>query len=75
MIGTAFFDEEGDKDRERRLAIQCLLEIRFGPLSPAALEKLASWLPESLGAHFEAATTAPSLKELGLDEATFDGKE
>jgi hypothetical protein len=70
MIGTAFFDEEGDGINKRRLALRHLLEIRFGPLSPAALEKIDSWPLESLRAHLEAAVTAASLHELGLEDVS-----
>jgi hypothetical protein len=73
MIGTAFFDD--DEDRHKRDTLQELITLRFGPLSAVALAKLASWPREHLTEQLEAALTARSLQELGLDEATHYRKE
>lgn len=51
-----------------RQAILWQLELRFGPLHPAAQKRLDEWPAERLHDLFVAAVTAPSLKDLGLEE-------
>ncbi len=65
MAVTSF---EKGMEKGQRALLQRLLERRFGRLSPAALERLASWPAERLGDLAEALLTAASLKELGLAE-------
>jgi hypothetical protein len=52
----------------QRTTLQKLLEVRFGPLSPGARERLESLSPERLEALTLALLTAQSLQELGLED-------
>ncbi len=49
--------------------LQRQLERRFGSLSPAVLEKLATWPAERLPELADQLLTAKSLRELGLEES------
>jgi hypothetical protein len=52
----------------RRATLRELLELRFGPLSPGAQDRLESLNPEQLEALTRALLNAPSLQELGLED-------
>jgi hypothetical protein len=55
-------------EQGRREFLRDLLETRFGPLSPKALEKLNAWSTEQLVEAGRALLTAQSLQDLGLGE-------
>jgi Domain of unknown function (DUF4351) len=52
----------------QRTTLRKQLEVRFGPLSPTAQERLDSLDPERLEALALALLTARSLQELGLED-------
>jgi hypothetical protein len=66
--------EEGAKtgklqgiEGERRASLRRLLERRFGALSPTALQRLEKTAVDALVPLFDAACTASSLADLGLE--------
>ena len=65
---TTTWYEQG-VEKGRRSYVKFLLENRFGPLGPRALEKLESWPDERLEELGRALLRGqPSLKELGLED-------
>lgn len=52
----------------RREMLQIQLEAKFGPLSEQVLQRLAACSLEQLNELARAVLTAPSLKELGLED-------
>jgi hypothetical protein len=65
---TTTWYEQG-VEKGRRSYVKFLLEDRFGPLGPHALEKLQSWPDERLEDLGRALLRGqPSLKDLGLED-------
>jgi hypothetical protein len=54
--------------RGQRQAVRLVLEKRFGPLGPAASQRLDEWPPDRLPELIVAILDAPSLKDLGLED-------
>lgn len=69
LQGRAKGREEGrdeGRDEGLREAIQRLLERRFGPASPAVLQRLEGWPSENLMQLLDVVSDAPSLQALGM---------
>jgi hypothetical protein len=66
QMATTYFERGVEKGQRQILQIQ--LEERFGPLSPAVLERLESWPAERLPELVRAVLQARSLQELGLEQ-------
>jgi hypothetical protein len=60
--------EERGLVRGQRQAARIQLEVRFGPLSPAASQRLDEWPADRLSELLVAILKAPSLKDLGLED-------
>jgi hypothetical protein len=60
--------EERGLIRGRRETLQLQLEEKFGPLSPAVLQRLESWSADQLRELTRALLRAESLRELGLED-------
>jgi hypothetical protein len=69
MMTTTF--EKGvakGMEKGQRLLLRQQLEQRFGPLSPAVVQRLEAWPPDRLSELASGVLKAGSLRELGLDE-------
>ena len=60
-------EHRGEETGKREL-LREQLETRFGPLSPVAQARLASWPPDRLTELGRALLSANSIAQLGLDE-------
>jgi hypothetical protein len=58
--------ERGRQDGVRH-SLRVILETKFGPLAPAALDKLTTWPQEGLDTLLRAVGEGKSLQELGLE--------
>jgi hypothetical protein len=59
--------EQGRQQGERN-ALRCVLEEQYGPLSPRAQERLASWPADRLVELVRSILRSQSLREMGLEE-------
>jgi hypothetical protein len=59
--------EQGQQQGERKM-LRLILEGRYGPLSPRALERLESWPADRLAELGSALLLSQTLSELGLEE-------
>jgi hypothetical protein len=59
---------EKGMEKGQRKSVQVLLEHRFGPLSPTAVQRLEEWPAERLTELLIGVLNAPSLQALGLED-------